>query len=381
MMYDFQDQEPEERSRLSQFFSQLWQKLRTPFESIFHSVLNGLKRLINVLPVRRNQENNDMGSMYDPDQVFTEFPDEYISFNGASLQQEFKPPLKDGLVLHSAALIIIASGFTVAFITAMNQDVGNFFLLYLLLSILLLVPLPVIIYRGYALLRARYLLNREGLLLRWGLRSEDIPLQDIEWIRSIDDFDDNIVIPPLSVPGAIIGTKRNEDLGLIEFMASDRENLLLIATSDKIYAISPDDPKNFLYTYQRSIELGSLAPIESQSVFPAAFLKQFWQDRTARMPILTGLIITIVLFIAVGIIIPLKDTISLGFDPTGTPHDPGPSETLLLMPILSTFAFVLDLISGLFFYRRENTRIISYVLWISTSILPIILLISLIFII
>ena len=381
-MYDFQDQEPEERSRLSQFFSQLWQNLRTPLQIILHFVLNGLNRLKRYLSVlRKSKENNTMESIYDSDQVFTDFPDEYISFNNVPLHQEYRPPLKDGLVLHSAALIIIASGFAAAFITALNQDVGNYFLLYLLLSLILLVPLPVIIYRGYALLRARYLLNREGLLLRWGLRSEDIPLQDIEWIRSIDDFDEDIAVPPLSVPGAIIGVKRNDDLGLIEFMASDRESLLLIATSNQIYAISPDDPKNFLYTYQRSIELGSLAPIESQSVFPAAFLKQFWQDRTARMPILTGLIITIVLFIAVGIIIPSRETISLGFDPTGSLHDPGPSETLLLLPILSAFAFLLDLITGLFLYRREDTRIISYVLWISTSILPIILLVSLIFII
>jgi len=186
-------------------------------------------------------------------------------------------------------------------------------------------------------------------------------------------------LPPISVPGAIIGTRRIDDLGIVEFMSADKDCILLVATNKQIYAVSPDDPQEFLYTYQRSIELGSLAPIEAQSVLPAVFVKQFWQDGNARIPLLLGMVLTITLFILVGIIIPSRETISLGFNPDGTPHTQGPSETLLLLPILAGFAFILDLLLGLFYYRRENTRIVSYTLWISTSILPIILLVALIF--
>ena len=381
-IYNFDDQEPESPSGIKYFLSRAWRTLINIFHSIIHFVINGFNRLLSFLPNKQERLNNRRNTnVYDPDTALTEFPEEYVTVSSVTAKEIYHPPLNPGLAIHIGSFLIIGSAFVYTFTTATSQDAGNYFLLYLLISFIFLIPLPVIVYRGYALLRASYKINREGLLIRWGLRSEDIPLKDIEWIEKQSDLDDILQLPMLSLPGAIIGTRKHEDYGTIEFMASDKDNLLLVGTSKKIYAISPEDPQDFLHIYQRAIELGSLYPIEARSNYPAIYLRQFWQDRKARIPLITGFSITLLLFILVSIIIPSKESISLGFDPSGIPHTAGPSETLLLLPILAGFTFFFDLLAGLFFYRSENTKTIAYVLWISTSILPITLLVSLIFLI
>jgi hypothetical protein len=49
------------------------------------------------------------------------------------------------------------------------------------------VPVPFLGYRAYALLRADYYIDRDSLAMLWGLRVEDIPLTDIEWVRPASD--------------------------------------------------------------------------------------------------------------------------------------------------------------------------------------------------
>jgi len=44
-----------------------------------------------------------------------------------------------------------------------------------------------------------------GLRLRWGLRAEDIPLPEIEWIRPASDLGFHLPKPFLSMPGALLG--------------------------------------------------------------------------------------------------------------------------------------------------------------------------------
>jgi hypothetical protein len=45
---------------------------------------------------------------------------------------------------------------------------------------------------------------------------------------------------------------------------------------------------------------------------------------------------------------------------------PVQSTQLLLLPILCIFFFIADLIGGLFYYRKNDTRPIAFVLWIGS---------------
>jgi len=234
------------------------------------------------------------------------------------------------------------------------------------------------LYRGFALVQSGYTLDRDGLRLRWGLRGEDIPLPQIEWVRPAAELGFRLPLPFFQWPGAVVGKRKVEGLGEVEFLASDVRLLLLVATPQKIYAISPADGRAFIRSFRQIIELGSLTPLPSYSVLPAAFLQKVWQDRPARWLTLAGLALTGVLFILAGLIIPTRATISLGYDALRQPLDPVSADRLLLLPLLGAAAYVVDLFTGLLFYRRDDQRPLSYLLWGSSVLTPLLLFLAMI---
>ncbi len=270
----------------------------------------------------------------------------------------FSPPRRRGLMFHIALGVGLAAFSVLSFIYGISLESGSYFVLLLLLSLLLFAPLPLVIYRAYALARANYRMERDGIRLRWGLRAEDIPLPRIEWVRPAAELTMNLPLPRLSMPGAVLGSVHVPNLGPVEFMASSGEDLLLIATNERVYAISPDDPEGFLRAFGQTMELGSLTPLSSVSVLPAAYLSSIWADPIARTILIAGLLLTLLLFGTVGALIPLQAP--------GSAAAAGGSPTqMLLLPILSAFIYVVDVATGLFFYRRDETRVIAYLIWIS----------------
>jgi hypothetical protein len=276
-------------------------------------------------------------------------------------------------------LILLAAGVAAVLWLAFQQNVGANFVLLLLLAVVLFVPLPLLAYRGYALLTARYSVERDGLRLRWGLRAEDIPLPEIEWVRPASDLAFDLPVPRLSWPGAILGSLNVSDLGPVEFMASDRALLLLLATPTRVYAISPADPVGFVRAFQYATEMGSLSPIESYSARPASYLRSVWDDRLARTMLLLGAGLTVVLFVLVSLYIPGLDSVSLGFSSSGQLLPPVPAAQLLLLPLLGGFAFLMDTLAGAYFYRYDPWRPVAYLMWASSTLTPALLIAAVFF--
>ncbi len=276
----------------------------------------------------------------------------------------FQPLRRRGLFLLGVMVFISFTASITLFILALQEQYGAYFVLFLIVSLLLLIPAFFIMYRLYALIRAEYRVSREGVLIQWGLRREEIPLNDIDWVRLASEMEVDLGYPVLALPGAILGTVHNPDLGNVEFMASDVKNLVLIYTPQKTYAISPSDAGSFLDSFRRSFEMGSLAPIQSTSVLPATYLRTVWSDRWARAFMLTGFFLALLLLTSISLIIPELKTVSIGFDAFGNKLASVQSTQLLLLPILCLLFFVADLIGGLLFYRKKDTRPIAFVLWI-----------------
>ena len=86
----------------------------------------------------------------------------------------------------------------------------------------------------------------------------------------------SLPLPPLSFPGAIIGLRQVEELGEVEFLASDTKTMLLVATPQKVYAISPEDTRGFVRTFQIAMEMGSITPLTAYSAEPAAFARRVY---------------------------------------------------------------------------------------------------------
>lgn len=291
----------------------------------------------------------------------------------------FRPPRRRGLIFQIGAALAFLSAGGLLFYLSMEQQVGLYFILLLLASLLLLSPVPLIIYRAIALSRATYKLEREGLRLRWGLRAEDIPFQSIEWIRPAAELGYNLTLPRFSWPGALLGFTSIHELGIVEFIAADSENLILIATPSRILAISPANLKAFMLSFQRTSELGSLTPMAAYSLQPAVFARNVWKDMAARVPILTTILLTVALLVGVIVIMPTRRQVSIGFESGGIPLPPVPSERLLLLPILAGLTGAISILIGLMYYRYDDRRIAAYLILTGAAATPFLLLLSLVF--
>lgn len=291
----------------------------------------------------------------------------------------FSPSKRNGLLFHGTLLIALGLVSGWGFYNLSHTLIGENFVTDLLIGLLAFAPIPWIAYRAYALLRAEYVLDRDSLELRWGLRDEAIPLNDIEWVRPVGDLTHPLHLPSMSLPGAILGLRRHPDLGVVEFVASDRKNLILIATAKRVFAISPSQPSRFTQTFARAIELGSIMPAESKSLYPSFILSQAWANGLNRYLWLASLFLNIGLFVWVSLIIPAYPQVGFGLNPDGTVNVAS-SAQLIILPLISTFLGLAGWLIGLYYFRWEKTRAISLSLWISSALSGLFFLIAVLFI-
>jgi hypothetical protein len=288
------------------------------------------------------------------------------------MQQEFHPPRQVGIFLQGGLILVLGLAGVYFFFLAVQDPSGIGFLYNMLIALVIFAPLPVLAYRLYALLTGTYILRRDGLRIRWGLRREDIPLRQIEWLRPAEEFGFRLPLPWLRWPGSVVGSRKVAELGDVEFMAADLAHMILVATPQKIYAISPAEIKIFMATFRKINELGSLTPLEAQSFYPTVLFENVWEDRLARWLILGSFGIGLVLLAVAGLAVPGLDAIAW----IGT-VEPAPAERLLLLPILEGIFWLLNFIVGIFLYRRGgDLRIGAYLLWGSGALTGLLFLIA-----
>ena len=293
----------------------------------------------------------------------------------------FPPSKRLGLILHGILLLVLGGASAWGFLNLTRSQVGPSFVIYLLMGLLAFAPLPFFSYRAYALLKADYYIDRDSLAMLWGLRVEDIPLTDIEWVRPASDLTSPLLLPRFRLPGAVLGTRRHPDLGLVEFIASSSRNMILIATSKRIFAISPKDAASLVRTFARATELGSLTPAEPISIYPSFILTQAWESPSARFLWMSGFLLNLGLVVWVGILIPSLTQVPFGFNAFGAPNNLTSSVRLILLPLISTLMFAVGLTAGLYFYRWEKTRPLSFILWISSTISTALFLVAVLFLV
>ncbi len=200
-----------------------------------------------------------------------------------SEKQVFLPPRTTGVVLHALILLLLLGGVGSLLFLTFARTSGGLLPLYILGVLVLLALLPVAAYRGYALLHARYEVERDGLRVRWGLRSEDIPLTAVMDVRIAKELRSPLRPPLFAFPGAILGAAEHEELGHLEFLASRQANFVIVSTVDETLVLSPEDPQDFVHRFDRLIEMGSLTPIEAHTALPAVYLRQMLNDRLSRL--------------------------------------------------------------------------------------------------
>ncbi len=291
------------------------------------------------------------------------------------------PPPRNGLSLQVTLTVTLAILASLFGLLASREPIGLRFTVYILAAAIAFFPLPFLVYWLYSLNRASYKLDRNQLAITWGLRSEQIPISEIEWVRPTSAMAIRLPLPFIRFPGAILGTRHHPDLGTIEYLASEARLLLLVATTKRVFAISPQDPNGFMQDIQHSIEMGSLSPVTSQSVYLSFALVQAWDSLLARYLWLAGLFLNIGLLAWVSIMIPSLGRIPLGFLPSGMPGDAVPGAGLILLPIVSIFFYVVGWVAGLIFYPHPDRRSLAQVMWASGTFTALLFLVAVMFIV
>lgn len=293
----------------------------------------------------------------------------------------FLPPRTTGLVFQSIAILALLGLSAWGLLRASEASVGPVFLFYLTPALISIGLAPLLAYRVYALRGARYIMQRDGIQLLWGLRAEDIPMNTIEWVLPSNELSYRLKLPWLYWPGAVIGARNAPGGKRVEFLASRANRLVLIAAADHIFAISPEDPQAFLQAYQGFMEMGSLSPLPPRSVYPGFLLARLWQTPPARYLLLGGLLLNLVTLSIVILVAPSRGQVTLGF---GAGREPVPAIRLLLLPVISSFFFLINFFLGLFLFRRTESqttdhpltgaiwlipgRTIAYILWSSAAV-------------
>jgi hypothetical protein len=291
------------------------------------------------------------------------------------------PPRRRGRFLHFTLILLLAVIAGVLIFLLTRQPVNLAFTAMALVTAVAVVLIPVLAYRLYCLYNANYNISREHLAIKWGLRLEQIPVSEIEWVRPLTAFPGPLPKPVFRLPGSILGQRQHKDLGPIEFIASDENSLLLAATSRKVFAISPEDPAGFLQEIQRAIEMGSLTSPAPRSVYPSFIVAQAWDSLAARFLWLAGFFINLGLFAWVTLMMPDRVRISLGFLPSGAARPASPGYSLILLPIVSLVLFLAGWVTGMIVYRREDRRSLAYIIWSGGLVASVLFLLAVLFIV
>jgi hypothetical protein len=286
----------------------------------------------------------------------------------------FYPSRRLGLALHAITMLGFSALGVYGLWRASQAQIGPSFLLSLLPAILMIATVPRLAYQFYALWTGSYIVRRDGIRLRWGLRIQQIPIDEVEWVHTWEDLIKPLPLPVLRLPGAVTGVRHIPaaqsagEASEVEYLASRSRGMILIGTARRIYAISPAEPEEFLYAYQRQTELGSITPLPAQSSYPRFLVSDVWNSRPARYLILAGALMGLALLAWISLSIPTRSQTALGFRPDGSPGDLVSAVQLLLLPVLNGLIWVVDLVVGLFFFRRPATKALAYVLWGSSAV-------------
>jgi hypothetical protein len=292
----------------------------------------------------------------------------------------FEPPRGNGTAFHISVIGILGIAVGWLMLQASSAQFGPDFVFYLLGALVLAAPIPLFAYRLYALWRSTYIVARDGLRLRWGLRMEDIPVSDILWVYRANEVEFAPTLPLLRWPGNLVGCRGTFGVGEVEFMAAQKEDLVFIGTEQRVYAVTPRRPQEFVNAYQAQMELGSLEPIEPQSIYPTFVVGELWRAVPVRVLVLAGLLLNLALLIWVGVASSGRQMISLGVTPSGAPQDAVPAVQLYLLPVASAFFFAVNFILAMYYYRRSSGHPLAYLLWGSSVLTPLLFLIAVFFI-
>jgi hypothetical protein len=282
----------------------------------------------------------------------------------------FTPPKATGLTsgLGGFVLVLGLDGFLVFLIRR-----GPPSLLAFLGLCLLLASLPALGWLAFqlvGLIRARYVVSRNALVVDWGTRREVIPLPAISALHSGAEVRGDLRPRGVTLPGLAVGTGEAHELGEVEFLSTtvaSPADLILLQHPGGWLALSPADPHAFREAFEAARAAGPTDAIEPESLTLAVLAWELWREPLALALIAGGALAALALTGYLSSIFPLlPPEIALHFGPGGQPDRFGPPAGLFILPAIGALAWLVNTAGGAWLHRRPADRAGAYLLFGAT---------------
>ncbi|MEA4812705.1 MAG: PH domain-containing protein [Anaerolineaceae bacterium] len=279
---------------------------------------------------------------------------------------EYKPPLKRGKIAIGIGLavsaVLLAGG--AALFSAPVMGLG----LPLGLAMIGLSLLVFFIYKAYQHGSMRYALSRNGLEISCGVHRVFIPNRELNWARPLADFGSTLPLPKPHLPGLVLGEKEVNGLGRVEYCLSEPSYTVLVKGPTRVYAISPQNPAAFSSQADLFQQMGPQQTLPALDRNARMLWKEIWAEKQARISILCGLglsLLLLVLSIAINAFYPSITWVTL---------EKVPSQQLFILPAIAFITWFVDLVSGFFLYHesRVEKSLVRWI-WIASALVALLL--------
>jgi len=279
---------------------------------------------------------------------------------------DFIPPRRIGIIIGGLQLGVVLAAVIFSVYQLATAPVSAWVILWVTLPLIGVPFMLLVSYRLYGLLTSHYRLDRDGFNLTWGVAVEQIPLASITSIKPA------VEVAPGFRPrrslwwqGCIVGRKKIEDVGTVDFFATtDLQGIVIVSAGERLLAISPPDLEAFHQAFIDATRMGSLEPIPAFSQRPDFIFAHLLTDTAAKVLILIGLSLPLLLLGYLAVRVPsLPPLVPFGFEPTGAPGLLAPPGRLLLLPMISGLCWLANLAVGAWFYRRAEDRHLAIAVW------------------
>jgi len=211
-------------------------------------------------------------------------------------------------------------------------------------------------YWTYSCHTLRYVINRNGLAIRWGAIQQLIPLDQIERVIEGHQAPEPHV-DGVSWPGYHVGRASVRRVGETLFYSThrSRDDLVYLITPSQSYALSVTDAQSFARDIQEQRDLGPHIPVRQSPERYTVAAQPFWNDGTAQLLALTAILACVVVFGYVFARYPgLSPTIPLSFPPMGGITRVASKEQLLTLPVTALGILVLNLALAVLLHTWER---------------------------
>jgi len=224
-------------------------------------------------------------------------------------------------------------------------------------------------YWTYALGTLSYALDRNGLVIHWGVTRQVVPLGAIE--RLVPGT--SVGVPSVrgvSWLGYHVGRASIERIGDVLFYSTHQapEQVLYVMTTERNYAISVADPAGFARQVQIRQDLGPTARVTHHAQRLGSAAQAFWYDPVGRVLVAAALVASFLMWTVVSLRYPgLPAAFELhfpAFEDSGL-VDIQTKDALLDLPRTATVLLVINL--GLGFLLHTWERVAGYVLFLAAA--------------